>query len=58
MKEERGDSVKAYIKELELIQKELITCKDAVRVEVLGNRLKKIEKELAKILEMNPQIIV
>lgn len=56
MKEERGDSVKAYIKELELIQKELITCKDGARVEVLGNRLKKIEKELAKILEMNPQI--
>lgn len=50
--------MKAYIKELELIQKELITCKDAVRIEVLGNRLKKIEKELAKILEMNPQIIV
>lgn len=48
--------MKAYIKELELIQKELITCKDAIRVEVLGNRLKKIEKELAKILEKTPQV--
>ena len=48
--------MKAYIKELELIQKELITCHNEARIIVLGNRLKKIEKELAKILEMNPQI--
>lgn len=41
--------IKELIKELKLIQKELLTCHDEVRLEFLGNRLSIIEKRLAEL---------
>lgn len=40
--------IKELIKELKVIQQELLTCKDEVRLAFLGNRLDIIEKKLAE----------
>lgn len=39
----------AIIKEIKLIQAELIVCKDELRIEVLGKRLDIIEKRLEEM---------
>lgn len=41
--------IEELIKELKVIQQELLTCKDEVRLTFLSNRLKIIEKKLAEL---------
>lgn len=41
--------IKELIKELKVIQQELLTCKDEVRLALLSNRLDIIEKKLAEL---------
>ena len=41
--------IEERIKELKVIQQELLTCKDEVRLTFLSNRLNIIEKKLAEL---------
>ena len=41
--------LKELINELKVIQQELLTCKDEVRLAILGNRLDIIERKLVEL---------